>query len=152
MFAVSVCLGAAPGRGEPSSVSAGVVNFTLEAEGELAGGGAGWGGGGGDGGSRAGGVTVSPASPHVVAISVSRGGAPGLAEPSGQGAGGEGLAHELEGEDTGSSGHCTTHSAAGAGGRRGGGGGGGGGADIDDNRWSGDSGRDSGGCSGGGCR
>ena len=140
VFAVSVSLGAAPGGGIAPSEGAGVVDLPLEDEGELAGGGAGGGLGGGGGGSRAGvGVTVSPGPPDVVPVPVSRGGAPGLLEPPGHGAGGVGLALEPEGEDTGSSGHSSTHSPAAAGGR-GGGGGGGRGADIDDYRRSSDRG------------
>ena len=133
VFAVSVSLGATPGGGVTPSEGAGVVDLPLEDEGELAGGGTGGGRGGGDGGSRTGvGVTVSPGPLDVVPIPVSGGGAPGLLEPPGHGAGGVGLAHKPEGEHTGGSGHSSTHSPAGAGGR--GRGGGGGGADIDDYR------------------
>ena len=113
MFAVAVRLGAAPGRREAPGECAGVVNFALEDERELAR--RGTGRSGRDvGDTRAGVVTVSPCSPHMVAVHVSGGGAPRLLEPPGGGAGVEGLAHELEWEDTGGSSHCPAHSPAAA--------------------------------------
>jgi len=116
MFPECVCFGAAPGRAEAASVGTGVVDLAVEDEGELARCGAGW--------CRSGagtwtsvGVAVSPGPPHVVAVRVNGGSAPGSLEPPIHGAGGVGLPHKLKWKDTGSPNHSSTNGlAAGAGG------------------------------------
>jgi len=128
---VAVSLGAAPGRGEAPIVGAGLVDLSMEDEGELTGGGAGWCRSGGA--SRTAGVTVSPGSSHVVTVAVNGGGAPGFLEAPVHGAGVVDLAHELEWEDTGGPDHGSAYGlAVGGGGGSGGCSGGGGGANVDD--------------------